>query len=969
MNLHLLALRLSLALCLTFLSFFSLQGQPDSLHADQQYQKGFQLFSQSKHLEAIPILQAAAEEFHVLALWKPYFKARNYQFWSYFLQLELDSCERIIRHSLAMADQHAPDLHEVYWDQYHLLAAMYGRRGEHELALEWEQKSIDLIRQERGDNDFGLAAAYNGQAISYYYLRDYALALELHQQALRLKLEHYGELHLSVAKSYNNIGIVYREIGEYDRALTHYEKALSIKAQILDAPHASLAQTLNNLATISMDLEAYLKAEAYLLKALEMERVIYPPGHHAIAEKYAVLSTIYSAQQKYELAMTYNQLALRIWEAGGAPNSDYWVKTVNETGRIYRLQGAYHQALQKYQEVLSFLLPDFQPLDLLAHPREDLIVADDFLMLTFDKKGLTLWELYEETDSLAYLMAARDALSGALDIIDLMQTSHLQEDSKFILLDHSREIFESAIAIDFLLWEKTADSTYLADGWALIERNKATLLRASMQAEQAMQFASIPAEILAEEARLKQQLDSLSYELYLARQETEAAPEELRSLSDAHFSIRQAYREFVGKLRQDYPTYHRMMYALQVASLSEAQAYSLEHGREILAYFQGEEHVYRFFIQGQKVQWTRLPWSEKEEDRLDAFLDLLRDPGQARQLANDAEAIRHFALEAHHWYKVLWPPSSTADYPHSMLIPDGKLYHLPFETLLPTLPAAAESYVQLPFLLTQKSFSSHYASSFFLQPLNRHARAGKGLLAMAQPYTQADTVYFAEKRYGFGPLQYVAQEAQAITDLTGGQLLLGPEVRVETFEEVAQSYQVLHLAMHAFTEPEEPLFSGLIFENAAVDSVDQVLHAFELYHMELAAELVVLSACNTGTGKLANGEGILSLGRAFTHAGCENVLMSLWQIDDQATASIMEAFYRHLLDGLPQYEALRLAKLDYLAQKRNVHPHFWAAFSLMGEGKELKIRKRSTFLGGGWTLLLGLVGFISLWAWWRKKQG
>ena len=128
------------------------------------------------------------------------------------------------------------------------------------------------------------------------------------------------------------------------------------------------------------------------------------------------------------------------------------------------------------------------------------------------------------------------------------------------------------------------------------------------------------------------------------------------------------------------------------------------------------------------------------------------------------------------------------------------------------------------------------------------------------------------------------------------------------------------------------------------------------------AELAVLSACNTGRGQLAKGEGVISLARAFKYAGCSNVLMSLWQADDEATAQIMQDFYRHLQKGLGKDEAIRQAKLDYLTASNRNHPFFWGAFVLIGD--DAPLRQSSNWHWYVAALILGGIGFL----YWRTKR-
>ena len=166
--------------------------------------------------------------------------------------------------------------------------------------------------------------------------------------------------------------------------------------------------------------------------------------------------------------------------------------------------------------------------------------------------------------------------------------------------------------------------------------------------------------------------------------------------------------------------------------------------------------------------------------------------------------------------------------------------------------------------------------------------------------------------------------------------VLGEQAREETVKsEKLDEYHYIHFASHGFIDEIQPARSGILFSRDPHSKEDGVLQMGEIMRLKLKADLVTLSACSTGLGKLVSGEGILSLTRSFFYAGARNVTVSLWNVNDSATAALMEAFYRNLNRGLQKSAALREAKLTLLRDRNSAwhHPYFWAAFVLVGEGK------------------------------------
>lgn len=216
-------------------------------------------------------------------------------------------------------------------------------------------------------------------------------------------------------------------------------------------------------------------------------------------------------------------------------------------------------------------------------------------------------------------------------------------------------------------------------------------------------------------------------------------------------------------------------------------------------------------------------------------------------------------------------------------------------------------------------------------------------------------------------------EVNAIADHFEGQFYEGATASEQLFKEYAPNYDIIHLATHAIIDDVHPMNSRLLFSlnedsvqnaNSPDESAqDGNLYAWELYNMQLNAQMAVLSACNTGFGKLQRGEGVMSLGRAFAYAGCPSIIMSLWPAQDQATADIMVNFYQGLSAGMTKDEALQKAKLKYLENTDELfaHPFYWASFVVQGDSAPLNTPYGMFsywWLGGGLALVLLSVGLF-----------
>jgi len=316
--------------------------------------------------------------------------------------------------------------------------------------------------------------------------------------------------------------------------------------------------------------------------------------------------------------------------------------------------------------------------------------------------------------------------------------------------------------------------------------------------------------------------------------------------------------------------------------------------------------------------------------------------------------------------------------PRLILVPEGILSFLPFEALLTdSLSAEQASWQDMPYLIQSYQISYAYSAAVLHEQVygNRKKQPAK-LLALApfahaqsisEPATQFAGLSRSESIYqlragNWGELAASEAEVQHIQEIWGGKVLLNQQAEKAAFLSQAPHFSILHLATHAKAHDNIPWLSLLAF-------ADTTAPLPELASKHFPAEMVVLSACESGLGQLKDGEGVISLARAFTQAGAKSLVTTLWQVDDQATAHIMADFYLFLSQGMPKDEALQSARLAYLNQSEPdfAHPFFWGAFAASGDMRPLARETNKPIMAWlGVILLLGGIAF--LFTRWRKKS-
>jgi CHAT domain-containing protein len=209
-------------------------------------------------------------------------------------------------------------------------------------------------------------------------------------------------------------------------------------------------------------------------------------------------------------------------------------------------------------------------------------------------------------------------------------------------------------------------------------------------------------------------------------------------------------------------------------------------------------------------------------------------------------------------------------------------------------------------------------------------------------------------------LKYARTEAEYVADLTGGRLYLDNEARESVFKTVAAEYDIIHLAMHTLLNDQDPMHSKMIFSQDNDSPEDGNLNTWEVYGIPLKAKMVILSSCNTGSGALHSGEGILSLARGFVYSGSRSVVMSMWEIEDRSGAEIVNKYYRNIRHGASKSKALRKARLDYLRNSDMLrsHPYFWASLVIYGNNTPIYFSVWLKVVAGLLLLLVPAILFL-----------
>jgi CHAT domain-containing protein len=307
-----------------------------------------------------------------------------------------------------------------------------------------------------------------------------------------------------------------------------------------------------------------------------------------------------------------------------------------------------------------------------------------------------------------------------------------------------------------------------------------------------------------------------------------------------------------------------------------------------------------------------------------------------------------------------------------IISPDNILSYLPFETI-PTSPDFQNNirYKDLSYLMDSYDISYTYSATFMAEAEKKGISRSNTLIAFAPDYPEPIDIQSAlmSRQAGMGllnDLPFARQEAKYVSDITSGTLFENSAAKESVYKKESGKYDIIHLAMHTLLNDKDPMRSTLIFSHSNDSLEDGYLKTYEIYGIPLKAKMVVLSSCNTGTGLLYSGEGILSLARGFIYSGSQSVVMSMWEIEDKSGTDIVELFYKNLKKGYPKSVALKKARIAFLenADQLRSHPYFWSALVVYGDNTPLYHSSRLKIT----VLLIAIILSLALgYYFWKRK--
>jgi len=788
------------------------------------------------------------------------------------------------------------------------LGSLYSKKGEYSKSLEYSEKSLNIALKSLGENHPYIGMIYNNIGIAFSNIDDQEKSIDYYNKALHVHKTVYGENHDHVAATYENIGVLYMDIQDYDNALMYFEKALKIRNTLFDKKNTTIASLYDYFGSLYSKKGAYDDALSYYQKELDILRHLYGNEHLTVVDSYVNIATVFYDQGAYSKSISYFDKAL----------------TAN---------------LRKEKDLKN----NFE-VDHYYDPK--------LLLKTLHGKAKTLQSLYQQTHQTNDLEQAINIFSKTDIVINTIRKSNQNYEDKVDFAEQTKEIYKNAINANLLYYTNTKQSIGLESVFYYMEKSKSNILKELLNDSFAKNFAELPEELITLEKTLK--INSSFYRSQIVEEQSNALIDTLkiRDLESELFDINRRNDSLINVIEKEYSKYYQLKYQTSSVIVSDIQQ-QLDNKTTLLEFFTGDSITYAFTISKNEIAVKEL-----------ATPKLTKQIEQFRKSIT-SKNIQEFKRQSHLLYKTLITPIKEQLKGNELIIvPDESLWHLNFELLL-TQNDVSENPRELSYLLKDYAITYANSANLLFNPFKKVTSEDEKEGCLAFSFSDSTQVMasksmsLATLRDAGDDLPGTRKEIRAIADIIDGQYYFGIEANEANFKKNVDRYQIVHLALHGEVDNEKPENSKLFFTKSKDTIEDNLLYAHELFALDIPSELTVLSACNTGTGKIAKGEGIMSLGNAFQYAGTKSLLLSSWEVPDNTVPELMQYFYTNLKKGMNKGKALQQAKLHYLntADRYRKAPFYWGGFYLVGDSAPIQFSTSNYWY---WILGFGVLGILLL---------
>ncbi len=839
-------------------------------------------------------------------------------------------------------------------DNYSLLGNISYTQGNYRQAINYFKKAIQIRKKLSGENRADVAWYYNMIGNANYLIGNFDDAHDCYQQVLFIFSKITKNKNIAIASSYNNIGMIFFEKRDYKKAIEYFQKALTIYRQLKGQEDISTTPALNNIGLCHWKLYEIDAAIKYFQKALTIRKKFYGENHPSVASSYHYLGEAYRLKNDMNSALEYYQKSLKINKNLFGGHHPKIAEDYNGMGTLLEENARHGEALHYFQKAMIALVPSFSDSNIFHNPPIENRLSDKYLIYSLVHKARA-FSNWQDTPAQRQknLFAGLKTDERASQLVDQIILSYRSEQSKLFVAKYEEQIAENAIETLGTLYALTGKSDYWHQQFRFAQKAKFAVLQKSLYELKARRVSGIPDSLLERQNKIRQELSVV--ETHLRKELRKKGNGDSLKIADYRkkaFALKQDYRNLIDLFEKSYPEYYHLKYLPREVRVADVQA-RLAPDEILLDYFVSKKNMRIFAIDHKNFLVKTVAVDSSFFEGINAF----------RSRIKKADLFR-FSDASYRLYRVLVQPVEKLIHSKKKLIivPHLQLYEIPFEALISrSMDKNRLDFSHAPYLIERFEVAYSPSAGLFLESFSnpvlansRRAERAGGFVGFAPVFSEETAgnrmVAVANSPAGrtrtrrsvnidgkyFAPLKHSKAEVDGIANLflQKGRPALRyfySDASEENFKLAAPNFKFVHIASHGIIDNENPGLSGIIFSQPADSAAkeDGTLYAAEIYNLNLRANLIVLSSCESGVGKLIRGEGLLSLTRGFLYAGAKNLLVSLWKVSDKQTSELMLSFYQNMLLGKSYSASLRQAKLELINNPQTAFPKFWGGFVLI----------------------------------------
>ncbi len=791
------------------------------------------------------------------------------------------------------------------------LGNIYKHKGDYKNAIDYFQESVVILKRKEINkkwNKILLGDAYNNIGIVFYLQKDYLTAIDFYQKSVEIRIKNNFD---GLSDVYSNYANCLRELNDFENAEDVYQKGIDLTKKIYGKDYYKLSYMYKAYGKLKIKKGAYLGGLALYNKALKNYIDNYGEKHPYTADMYEILGDFYFKQNNNEKALVYYQKSL-IANSGNFNNND-----------IYE------------------------------NPEPGNIFSEIHLLRSLKKKAKTLLAVIADPingkDKLQKLKLCTKTLELALKVIQNVRQEYLSIESKLYITQNEKEFYITAIESALQLYELTNNKMYIEKAYQFSRAGKAAVLLNEITQNEAFTHI-IPDSLKKQKTELLQNIASISKLIFNEREKRKADSLKIERWQSELFKLNKKHELMLGTIKENYPAYSKLLTKTKLLHLSEIQT-KLSANETLIEYSyltnKKKGQLYTFVLNKEELRYYSIDIDSSLEHNIEFCRQKMDQSGQ---YASTLQEYNEYNQTLFSLYCILMGPLEINERKSIIIVPDEKIAYLSFDVLISDYKQETLiNYVGLPYLGFNYQFSYAYSTNLLFKQKNITEQTSK-VYAFAPSYHSNNQ---SKAQYSFADLKNAKAEIKSILKYFKGNAYIGDSATKSKFKAMLKHKGIYHLALHANSEKENPDYSFLAFSGNNKEKESKLMFNYEISSLQMNASLLVLSACNTGSGEIYSGEGVMSLSRGFILAGASSVVHSLWKINDESSSIIMGTFYKYLSKGKSKSEALQLAKIDYVknSSPEMANPVYWAGIVLLGDKRPL-VKKYDRLI---WSFLLVLL--------------